>query len=212
MPDGGNIVRATGDFKANAGSNTLLRRREDSRVHRLFVALRPPAALRRILLDIMDGVEGARWQDEAQLHVTLRYIGEVERPVAEDIAVALQAIHAPAPTLALSGVGRFDTGSRGGSRGRAIWAGIAPHDAVAALHRKVDHALVRAGLPPEGRAFLPHVTLARLNRASGPVDGFLAAHAGLTSPAMRFDHLILYESHLGQDGAWYEPVVRVPLG
>ncbi|KQM86108.1 2'-5' RNA ligase [Sphingomonas sp. Leaf23] len=177
-------------------------------MHRLFVALRPPAALRRILLDIMDGVEGARWQDEAQLHLTLRYIGEVERPVAEDIAVALQAIHAPAPTLALSGVGRFDTGARG----LALWAGIAPHDAIAALHRKVDHALVRAGLPPEGRAFLPHVTLARLNRASGPVDGFFAAYAGLTSPAMRFDHLILYESHLGQDGAWYEPIVRVPLG
>lgn len=163
--------------------------------------------MRRKLLDIMDGVDGARWQDEDQLHVTLRYIGEVERPVAEDIAVALQAVHAPAFDLSLSGVGRFDTGSRG----RALWAGVAPQEAVAALHRKVDHALVRVGLPPEGRAFLPHITLARLNRASGPVDAFLADHAGLTSPAMRFDHLTLYESHLGHDGAWYEPVVRYPL-
>lgn len=163
--------------------------------------------MRRKLLDIMDGVEGARWQDEAQLHVTLRYIGAVERPVAEDIAVALQAVHAPALDLALSGVGRFDTGSRG----RALWAGVAPHDAVAALHRKVDHALVRIGLPPEGRAFLPHITIARLNRASGPVERFLAEHAALTSPPMRFDHMTLYESHLGTDGAWYEPIVRYPL-
>ncbi|MEH3038439.1 MAG: RNA 2',3'-cyclic phosphodiesterase, partial [Sphingomonas paucimobilis] len=120
-------------------------------MHRLFVALRPSPAMRRKLLDIMDGVDGARWQDEEQLHVTLRYIGEVERPVAEDIAIALQAVHAPAFDLALSGVGRFDTGSRG----RALWAGVTPQDAVAALHRKVDHALVRVGLPPEGRAFLP---------------------------------------------------------
>ena len=176
-------------------------------MHRLFVALRPPPPMRRKLLDIMDGVDGARWQDEGQLHVTLRYIGEVERPVAEDIAVALQGVHAPAFDLALSGVGRFDTGSRG----RALWAGVTPHDAVAALHRKVDHALVRVGLPPEGRAFLPHITLARLNRASGPVDAFLAGQGGLTSPPMRFDQLILYESHLGHDGAWYEAVVRYPL-
>ncbi len=207
MPDDGNIVRRTVDFKPNAGSNTLLRHREDHRLHRLFVALRPPAPMRRKLLDIMDGVEGARWQDEGQLHVTLRYIGAVERPVAEDIAVALQAVHAPALDLALSGVGRFDTGSRG----RALWAGVTPQDAVGALHRKVDHALIRIGLPPEGRAFLPHITLARLNRTSGPVDNFLAAQAALSSPPQRFDHLILYESHLGQDGAWYEPIVRYPL-
>ncbi|WP_294322639.1 RNA 2',3'-cyclic phosphodiesterase [uncultured Sphingomonas sp.] len=176
-------------------------------MHRLFVALRPPAAMRRILLDIMHGIDGARWQDEDQLHITLRYIGEVERPVAEDIAVALQAIRAPAFDLSLSGVGRFDTGARG----RALWAGVAPQDTVAALHRKVDHALVRVGLPPEGRAFLPHITVARLNRGSGPVEGFLAAQAALRSPPMRFDHVTLYESHLGSDGAWYEPIVRCPL-
>lgn len=176
-------------------------------MHRLFIAMRPPPPMRRKLLDIMDGVEGARWQDDEQLHLTIRYVGAVERPIAEDIAVALQAVHAPALDLALAGVGRFDTGSRG----RALWAGVTPHDAVAALHRKVDHALVRAGLPPEGRAFLPHITLARLNRSSGPVDGFLAAHAALTSAAMRLDHLLLYESHLGPDGAWYEPVARYPL-
>lgn len=207
MPDVRNIVRTGCDFKANAGSNILLRYREDRRLHRLFIALRPPPPMRRELLDIMDGVDGARWQDDEQLHLTIRYVGAVERPIAEDIAVALQAVHAPALDLALAGVGRFDTGSRG----RALWAGVTPHDAVLALHRKVDHALVRAGLPPEGRAFLPHITLARLNRSSGPVDGFLAAHAGLTSVAMRFDHLILYESHLGPDGAWYEPVARYPL-
>ncbi|MDJ0277978.1 RNA 2',3'-cyclic phosphodiesterase [Sphingomonas sp. 2R-10] len=176
-------------------------------MHRLFVGLRPPSAMREALFDIMDGVEGARWQDDDQLHVTLRYIGEVERPVAEDIALALQSIHAPAIDLALSGVGRFDTGRRG----RALWAGVAPHDAVAALHRKVDHALVRIGLPPEGRAYLPHVTLARLNAASGPTEEFLRIHAALTLPPMRVDHFTLFESHLGRDGAWYEPVARYPL-
>jgi 2'-5' RNA ligase len=176
-------------------------------MHRLFIALRPPAAMREVLFDVQDGVEGARWQDEEQLHLTLRYVGEVERPMAEDIAVVLQGVRAPVFDLALSGVGQFDAGRRG----RALWAGVTPHDAVAALHRKVDHALVRLGLPPEGRAFLPHITLARLNKSSGPTEAFRIAHAGLTSPPMRFDHFILYESHVGHAGAWYESVARYPL-
>lgn len=176
-------------------------------MHRLFVALRPPPAMRERLLDAMDGVDAARWQDDDQLHLTLRYIGAVERPVAEDIALALQAVHAPAFDLALNGVGQFDTGSRG----RALWAGVTPHGAVSALHRKIDHALVRSGVPAERRAFLPHITVARLNRSSGPTDPFLAANAALASPPTRFDHFTLYESHLGNAGAWYEAVVRYPL-
>lgn len=179
-------------------------------MHRLFVALRPPPAIRDSLLDVMDGVPDARWQDDEQLHVTVRFIGAVDRPLAEDIAAALAGVHAPAPTVSLSGVGRFER------RGRtdALWAGLAPHDALAALHRKVDQAMVRTGLEPERRAYLPHVTLARLGRAAGmqaDIDGWLARHAGLASPPFVLTHLTLYESHLGQDGARYEAIARWPL-
>ncbi len=176
-------------------------------MHRLFVALRPPPAMRERLFDIMDGVDAARWLDEEQLHLTLRYIGAVERPMAEDIAVALQTVWAPALSLALDGVGQFAQRHAG----RALWAGVHPHDEVAALHHKIDRAVTMLGLPPEGRAYLPHITLARLNRSSGPVDGFLAAQAGLASRPERFDHFVLYESHLGHAGAWYEPIARYPL-
>jgi len=48
-------------------------------MHRLFVAIRPPAAIRAILLGAMGGISGARWQSEDQLHLTLRFIGEVDR-------------------------------------------------------------------------------------------------------------------------------------
>lgn len=176
-------------------------------MHRLFIGLRPPVAMRRQLLAIMDGVEAARWQDDDQLHVTLRYVGEVERPVAEDIATILRSVHAPALDLSLAGIGMFDR------RGRptALWAGVAPVEPLAALHRKIDHALVRIGLPAEGRAYRPHITLARLNAAAGPVDSFLAAHGGLTSPPMRVDGFLLYESHLGHDGARYEAVARYAI-
>lgn len=158
---------------------------------RLFVALRPPPAIRQSLLDIMEGVPAARWQDDEQLHVTLRFIGEVERPVAEDVAVALSQVVAPVPSISLAGVGRFE------KRGRTdtLWAGVTPHDALAALHRKVDQACVRAGLEPERRAYLPHITVARLPRSAGTgfaIEEWLAVHAGLAGALFPLCHLVLY--------------------
>lgn len=179
-------------------------------MHRLFVALRPPPAIRDLLADTMDGVPNARWQDDEQLHLTLRFIGEVDRPVAEDIAAALGRIHAPAPVVQIAGVGAFD------QRGRVdtLWAGVAPQDALAHLHRKVDQACVRAGLPPEARAYRPHVTLARLSRSAGgapEIGDWRAVHAGLSSAPFAMGHIILYQSHLGHGGASYETLMRWPL-
>lgn len=173
-------------------------------MHRLFVALRPPPAIRQQLLDLMGGVPNARWQEDDQLHITLRYIGEVTTPVAEDVAAALGSIHAMPLTLRLNGVGCFDKHDRP----NAIWAGVAPHGAITALHKKIDHALVRIGLPSEARAYLPHVTLARLNRSAGPVGGFLAGHATLTSAPFEAGHILLFESHLGGEGPSYEAIGR----
>ena len=73
-------------------------------MHRLFVALRPPPAIRAALIDAMDAVPGARWQDDEQLHVTVRFLGEVERPVAEDAALALSQVVAPALAARLSDI------------------------------------------------------------------------------------------------------------
>lgn len=176
-------------------------------MHRLFIGLRPPPSVRDQLLDLMDGVPGARWQEDEQLHITLRFIGEVERPLAEDTASALARVQAPPLTMQLAGVGRFDSGGRA----NALWAGVAPRVAITALHRKVDAALVRIGLAPERRAFLPHITVARLNRATAPTNAWLARHAGLSSPIFEVGHFVLFESHLASDGARYHAVARYPL-
>lgn len=173
---------------------------------RLFIALRPPAPVRAMLLDAMEAVAPARWQDDDQLHVTLRFIGDVDPRRAEDVAAALASVHAPVPEVRIAGAGRF-TGT--------LWAGVAPHDALAALHRKVDHACVRAGLQPERRAYLPHVTLARFARSarSDPtIERWIATHAGLSSEPFALTHLILYESTLGRGGAQYEALARWRLG
>lgn len=177
-------------------------------MHRLFVAIRPPAAIRDLLLGLSRGVEGARWQDDDQLHCTLRFIGEVDHHRASDIAAALARVTGPALDLALSGVGTF------GRRGHVdtLWAGVAPPDGLAALHRKVDRACAGAGIAPDERAYLPHVTLARLNRSSARVDDFLALHAGLSSPRFTIAEFGLYESLMGRGGSVYHLAERYPLG
>ncbi len=177
---------------------------------RLFVAVRPPPPIRRALLDAQGGVPGARWQDDDQLHLTLRFVGEVDRRAAEDLADALARVAAPAPVVALTGVGRFER------RGRtdALWAAVSPHDVLAHLHRKIDQACVRVGLSPERRAYLPHITLARLSRSAGAsieIERWLGRQAGLSSPPFALAHLILYESRLGREGATYDVVARWPL-
>lgn len=123
---------------------------------RLFVGLRPPAAIRAQLLALMGGIPGARWQDEEQLHITLRFIGDVDERAAEDAALALSSVRWPPLEAALDGVGTFD------KRGRVhtVWAGLRLREGLAGLHRKIDQALVRAGQAPERRAYLPHITLA----------------------------------------------------
>lgn len=176
-------------------------------MHRLFVAIRPPAQIRAILLSIMGGVPGARWQDDAQLHITVRFIGEMDARNADDIAAALGQIRHAAFMAAIKGVGEFD---RKGRRD-ALWAGVAPHENLTSLHKKTDQALVRIGFPPEKRAYLPHITLARFGRASGAIDDFGAAHAGLSSPPFSVTHFGLFESRLGSSGAHYEMIERYPL-
>lgn len=176
-------------------------------MHRLFVAIRPPQHIRTQLMSLMGGINGARWQSEDQLHLTLRFIGEVERHVADDLATALTSVHHPGFEIALSGIGSF------GRRGQpgALWAGVTPHDELKPLHKKIDQACQRAGLPPEGRAYSPHITLARLKRGAGPVDHFIEASGGLSSEPFRVDSFCLYESQLTPEGAVYEAVERYAL-
>ena len=176
-------------------------------MHRLFVAIRPPEDIRLALLDLMEGVPDLRWQHDEQLHLTLRFIGEVERPVGEDLALALQAIRFDPFPLVLSGVGKFEKHRHG-----ALWAGVTPKVQLKALAAKVERACQSAGLPPERRAYHPHITLARWKGRAPGLDAFLEGNGGLTSETWKVSEFILYESRLGHEGAHYEPVETYPRG
>ena len=175
--------------------------------HRLFVAIRPPEKIRDPLIDTMEGLEGARWQSDDQLHITLRFIGEVETGLANDLADALRSIRMRPFSLCAAGVGHFE--KRG--RPHTLWAGLAISPELADLRSRVENACRRAGLPPETRKFAPHVTIARPNAGTEPIGQWLAQNAGLRSDPWSVDAFFLYESHLGASGALYELVVRYQL-
>jgi 2'-5' RNA ligase len=176
-------------------------------VHRLFVAIRPPEEVRDLLIDAMDDSADFRWQDDDQLHLTLRFVGEVERPVAEDLATALAAIRSPPFELRVTGTGRFEQRNSG-----ALWAGVEPKESVAALAAKVERLCQSVGLEPERRAFHPHITLARWKgRRSREVATFLDRTRGLTSDPFSVDRFILFESRLSRHGAHYEEVATYAL-
>ena len=176
-------------------------------MHRLFVAIRPPEDVRDRLIDAMDDSPELRWVGDDNLHLTLRFIGEVERPLADDIAVALSRIRSERFELRIAGVGIFER-----RNGGALWAGVEPKAPVAALAARVERACVAAGLEPERRAFHPHVTLARWSRReASAAQAFLERNRALAPDAFAVDRFILYESRLSRHGAHYEEIADYPL-
>jgi 2'-5' RNA ligase len=177
-------------------------------MHRLFVAIRPPRRVREQLLSLMGGLRGARWQSEDQLHLTLRFIGEVDRHVAGDVAAALGSIHHPPFEIAIGDIGMFD---RGGQP-KVLWAGVSPQEPLRSLHKKIDQACLRAGVEPDRRAYHPHITLARFKAGAGPVTGMLEPPHRVGADPFPVDSFGLYESRLGAEGAEYSMVQRYSLG
>jgi 2'-5' RNA ligase len=177
-------------------------------VHRLFVAIRPPQEVRDLLIDAMDDSPALRWVGDEQLHLTLRFIGEVERPMANDIAGTLDRLRSQAFDLRIKGVGKFEQ-----RNGGAVWAGAEPRDPVIALAAKVERALQQIGLEPERRSFMPHVTLARWNRRNAEaISAFIRRNADLHSERFAVDRFTLFESKLSRHGAHYDEIASFSLG
>ncbi len=174
---------------------------------RLFVGLSIPDSVAGELLLMQAGVPGAKWQTREQLHLTLRFIGEVDGRDGDAIDDVLSAISAPGFSLALKGVGEF-----GGKHPHALWTGVRDPEPVKHLNRKIETALQRIGLEAEERKFTPHVTLARL-RATPPgrVVDYLADHALYFSPSFDVRDYVLYSSTLTPNGSLYVPERVYPL-
>lgn len=168
---------------------------------RLFVGIELPSELRLRLSLLCGGVPGAKWVDPGNLHLTLRFIGEVDEGTASDIDQVLAQIRAPRFSLALAGVGHFGNGDTP----RSLWAGVEKNPTLFHLHDKVETALMRLGLEPETRRYTPHVTLARLKRAAvPPLQEFLRNHALFRAEPFAVERFSLIASYPTKSGSIYE--------
>ena len=167
---------------------------------RLFVALALPDQCRQRLVTLGGGIDGARWVDLQDLHITLRFVGEVSEPMIDEIMQALAEIRVAPVEIALNGAGQFASKARV----RAVWVGVEKNQGLLALHEKVDKALIRIGLSPERRKYTPHVTIGRMSGARpNHVQRWLEANGAFFAPPYKAHAFVLYESRLGRHGASY---------
>ncbi len=177
-------------------------------MYRLFVAIDPPEEIKSLLTEICYGLQGAKWADPDQMHITLKFIGEVDGAVLRDAREALQVITLDAFNIVVKGMGFFPP--RGAPK--LIWAGIETNEALIKLRNKIESTLVRAGLEPERRKFAPHIRLANV-KMSPPrhLINYMAQYPLLQLPPFRVSEFCLYSSFLASERAIHEIDAAYPL-
>ena len=175
---------------------------------RLFAAIEVPREIGEALTRRQQGVPGARWRTPEQMHITLRFFGDMPESTACDVDTELSGVSGPPIELGLEGVGSFGEGRQL----RAVWAGVSDSPELRQLAGRCEAAARRAGLEPETRAFKPHLTLAYLRRADpGRVGAWIQGHNLLKSPAFRADWFGLYSSWTSPQGSRYDLEREYPL-
>jgi RNA 2',3'-cyclic 3'-phosphodiesterase len=174
---------------------------------RLFVGIDFPPELKLQLSLLCNGIAGAKWVDAGNLHLTLRFIGEVGEDVAADIDEALSRLKARHFELRIGGIGIFGSGKL-----RTLWVGVERTAELVHLRDKIEQALIRVGLPPETRKFAPHVTLARLkNPRMDQFRDYLAAYAQFRAAPLPVEGFCLIASFPTKAGSVYEDQAQYPL-
>ncbi len=166
---------------------------------RLFTALEIPREAALSLSLLRGGLPGARWVDVENYHITLRFIGDVQGYVADEIADKLDRVHRPGFSLTLSGVGAF-----GSKKPHTIWAGVSTSPDLTALQGEIDRICQRLGVPSDPRKFMPHVTLARLHNPNAlDVAQYLSARGNFATLPFRVGRFVLMSSKDSVGGGPY---------
>ncbi len=167
-------------------------------MYRLFVAIDLPESLKERLAGLDYGLPGANWVHPDQLHLTLRFIGEVDGLIYRDIKKALFDVWVEPFVLTLAGVGHFPPHGRP----QVLWVGLEKSEPLQQLHNRTENMLRQVGVAPEGRKFSPHITLARLKDAPiGRVGAFLTENSLFQAGPLEVNEFHLYSSQLTARGA-----------
>lgn len=174
---------------------------------RLFTAIEIPASIRQRLAFLRSPLPGAKWIEAEDMHITLRFAGDLDGRTADEFAGALAGIRARPFTVSIAGVGAF-----GGREPKVLWAGVEAGEQLDALHRANERAARAAGLESEGRAFKAHVTLARMRGARLPaVARFLAENGTLRMEPFTATRFVLLSARPGTGGGPYAVEAEYPF-
>jgi len=176
---------------------------------RLFVALDLPEFVKTRLAELCAfGLPGVSWVPPVQLHLSLRFIGEVDATMVGMIQTALLKVRAGSFPLKLHGMGTFPPGKIP----RVVWVGVEKNEPLIQLQHKIEYQLTQAGLPGERRKFHPHVTLGRAHSPKLPrLQDYLAAHNLFKTEAFDVSEFSLYSSLLKPSGAIHTKETTYPL-
>jgi 2'-5' RNA ligase len=175
---------------------------------RLFTALELPEDVGAALALARGGLIGARWIEPEDYHITLRFIGDIDARLADEVLAALDEVARPPVAIAFEGLSWF-----GGDRPRAIVAKVKPAATLTELAADHERRLRRLGLPPETRNFTPHVTLARMRGVSpASVADYLASRGRLEAPGFLATSFALMSARDGVGGGPYVAEAEFPLG
>lgn len=176
---------------------------------RLFIALTLPEPVRGELARLAQPVPGVTWTRPDQLHVTLRFLGDVDQGQIEPMITRLETVRVAPFILPLDGVGTFPP-----NRPPCIlWIGVGSgHPRLFQLRQRIDDAIISVGLPLDVRTFHPHVTLARCTENASPaIAHWLHAQRDLAAPPFGVEAFDLYSSKLHPSGAVHTLLHRFPL-
>lgn len=166
---------------------------------RLFTGLEIPSDV-ALDLDLMKGgIMGGRWIDRESFHITLRFIGDIEEPMAREIAYALEGVEARPFSLRLKGIDAF-----GGNKPHTLYAGVAESADLRRLHSIHERICQVLGLEAEPRKFTPHVTLARLRDPDlASLHRFVVSHSLYKSRVFDVARFVLFSSRPSRGGGPY---------
>jgi 2'-5' RNA ligase len=174
---------------------------------RLFTGIEIPPAIAQSLATLRGGLPGARWIEPENYHVTLRFIGDVDDATAREIVSLLTRVRRPSFELRLEDLKAF-----GGRTPRAVVATLGRTAAVMELQAEHERLIQRVGLEPEGRKYIPHVTLARLRESSSrEVADYLALRALFRSASFKVSRFVLFSARNSVGGGPYVVEAAYPL-
>jgi RNA 2',3'-cyclic 3'-phosphodiesterase len=176
---------------------------------RMFVALSLPEPVRAALAQWSDPLAGVTWTRPEQLHVTLRFLGDVPTARIDPMLERLGKVRVAPFILPIEGVGSFPPNRPP----HVVWIGVGSgHPRLFQLRQRVDDALLGAGLDLDVRTFHPHVTLARTTESAAPaVTHWLHTHRSVAAPPFRVEAFDVFSSELQPGGAVHTLRQRFPL-